>query len=195
MQKKLYEITDEIKQIEDLFCNAVDENGDPRDLNEEENAFLKECFDISEIELKEKLDSYGKLITNLKLQSDMAKAEKDAFKAEMDRLIKRAKAAENRVNSLKSYILWAFQNLKIDKVKTALFTVSIKNNPMAITVGNVDFNNLEDSLITKEVSKSAIKDAIKDGKLIVSASGLILKSDGEIIDGLKAESTQSIMIK
>lgn len=193
--KKLYEITDEIKQIEDLFCNAVDENGDPRDLNQEEKDFLEQCFSVSETDLREKLDNYGKLISNLKAQASVINAEKETLKAELDRLSKRAKAADNRVEYLKGYILWAFKNLKIDKVKTALYTVSVKNNPVSISAENVNLDNFDAKFIKRELSKSMVQQAIKDGEFIVADSGAILKKDGELIDGLKAVKTQSISIR
>ena len=156
MQKKLYEITDDLKQIEDLFLNAVDENGEPRDLTPEEDSFLKECLNLSEDELKEKLEGYGKIIANLKFDADTIKAEADLIKKEYERLASKAKAAENRVTSLKSYILWAFNTLKIDKVKTPSFTVFLKKNPLLLNTDNVDVSKLDDKFIIKSVSKSLI---------------------------------------
>ena len=195
MQKKLYEITDDLKQIEDLFQNAVDENGEPRELTPEEDNFLKECLTLSEDELKEKLEGYGKIIANLKFDADTIKAEADLIKKEYDRLSAKAKAAENRVTSLESYILWAFDALKLDKVKTPSFTVFKKKNPMSLNVDDVNVSALDEKFVTKSVSKSALQQAIKDGSLTVTDSGLVLKADGELIEGLKATSTTSIQVR
>lgn len=195
MTKRLYEITDDLKQIEDLFQNAVDENGEPRDLTPEEDNFLKECLTLSEDELKEKLEGYGKIIANLKFDADTIKAEADLVKKEYDRLSAKAKAAENRVTSLKSYILWAFDALKLDKVKTPSFTVFKKKNPLSLNVDDVNVSTLDEKYITKSVSKSALQQAIKDGSLTVTDSGLVLKQDGELIEGLKATSTTSIQVR
>ena len=195
MTKRLYEITDDLKQIEDLFQNAVDENGEPRDLTPEEDNFLKECLTLSEDELKEKLEGYGKIIANLKFDADTIKAEADPVKKEYDRLSAKAKAAENRVTSLKSYILWAFDALKLDKVKTPSFTVFKKKNPLSLNVDDVNVSTLDEKFVTKSVSKSALQQAIKDGSLTVTDSGLVLKQDGELIEGLKATSTTSIQVR
>lgn len=195
MQKKLYEITDDLKQIEDLFQNAVDENGEARDLTPEEDTFLKECLSLSEDELKEKLEGYGKIIANLKFDADTIKAEADLIKKEYERLSAKAKAAENRVTSLKSYILWAFDALKLDKVKTQSFTVFKKKNPLSLNTDDVNVSTLDEKYITKSVSKSALQQAIKDGSLTVTDSGLVLKSDGELVEGLKATSTTTIQVR
>lgn len=195
MAKKLYEITDDLKQIEDLFLNAVDENGEPRDLTPEEDTFLKNCLDISVNEMKEKLEGYGKIISNLKFDADAIKAEADLVKKEYDRLSAKAKAAENRVISFKSYILWAFDTLKLDKVKTQSFTVFKKKNPLSLNVDDVNVSSLDEKFITKTVSKSALQQAIKDGNLIVTDTGLVVKTDGELIEGLKATSSTSIQIR
>ena len=195
MTKRLYEITDDLKQIEDLFQNAVDENGEPRELTPEEDNFLKECLTLSEDELKEKLEGYGKIIANLKFDADTIKAEADLVKKEYDRLSAKAKAAENRVTSLKSYILWAFDALKLDKVKTPSFTVFKKKNPLSLNVDDVNVSTLDEKYITKSVSKSALQQAIKDGSLTVTDTGLVLKQDGELIEGLKATSTTSIQVR
>ena len=195
MQKKLYEITDDLKQIEDLFQNAVDENGEPRELTPEEDNFLKECLTLSEDELKEKLEGYGKIIANLKFDADTIKSEADLIKKEYERLSAKAKAAENRVTSLKSYILWAFDALKLDKVKTPSFTVFKKKNPLSLNVDDVNVSTLDEKFVTKSVSKSALQQAIKDGSLTVTDSGLVLKADGELIEGLKATSTTSIQVR
>ncbi len=195
MIKRLYEITDDLKQIEDLFQNAVDENGEPRDLTPEEDNFLKECLTLSEDELKEKLEGYGKIIANLKFDADTIKAEADLVKKEYERLSAKVKAAENRVTSLKSYILWAFDALKLDKVKTPSFTVFKKKNPLSLNTDDVNVSTLDEKFVTKAVSKSALQQAIKDGSLTVTDSGLVLKADGELIEGLKATSTTSIQVR
>ena len=195
MTKRLYEITDDLKQIEDLFQNAVDENGEARDLTPEEDTFLKECLSLSEDELKEKLEGYGKIIANLKFDADTIKAEADLIKKEYERLSAKAKAAENRVTSLKSYILWAFNALNLDKVKTQSFTVFKKKNPLSLNTDEVNVASLDEKFITKSVSKSALQQAIKDGSLTVTDSGLVLKADGELIEGLKATSTTSIQVR
>ena len=62
----MYEIAHEVTEIEDLYESAVDENGEPRELNDEEKETLKKWILANEETFKEKFDSYGKFIQNLK---------------------------------------------------------------------------------------------------------------------------------
>lgn len=190
----LYQITDEAVKINELFENAVDENGEPRELTQEEKDTLGKWILENEEKFSEKFDSYGKVIENLKLQADLAKATKDSFKAELDRLAQREKTAKNRVETLKNTLLWAMQTMKIDKVKTALFSASIRENPLSVNCDEVKMSEIPDCYIKKEVSKSAISADIKSGKLQVSDSGLVLK-DGEILGGIRASKSKSLQIR
>lgn len=190
----LYEITAEAVKIDELFENAVDENGEPRELTQEEKETLNKWILANEETFKEKFDGYGKLIENLLIQSQIAKATRDTLKGELDRLTKRSKTAENRVEQLKSSLLWAMKTMKIDSVKTALFSAKVGLSRGSVNTDEADPNNLPLEFIKKEVSKSAIQDALKNGKLTKTESGMILKN-GEILEGLRFEQKETLTIR
>lgn len=190
----LYEITAEAVEIEELFENAVDENGEPRELTQEEKETLNKWILANEETFKEKFDGYGKLIENLLIQSQIAKATRDTLKGELDRLTKRAKTAENRVEQLKNSLLWAMKTMKIDSVKTALFSAKVGLSRGSVNTDEADPNKLPLEFIKKEVSKSAIQDALKSGKLTKTESGMILKN-GEILEGLRFEQKETLTIR
>ena len=191
----MYEIAHEVTEIEDLYESAVDENGEPRELNEEEKETLKKWILANEETFKAKFDSYGKFIQNLKINAELAEATRKAYKAELDRLSARAKAATNRMESMKSILLWAMNTMHIDKVKTALFSASIRENPLSVNCDDVKIEEVPDCYLKKEVSKSAISADIKSGKLQVSDSGLVLGADGSILGGIRATKSKSLQIR
>lgn len=191
----MYEIAHEVTEIEDLYESAVDENGEPRELNEEEKETLKKWILANEETFKEKFDSYGKFIQNLKINAELAEATRKAYKAELDRLSARAKAATNRMESMKSILLWAMNTMHVDKIKTALFTASVRENPVSINADDIHINEIPDKYIKKEVSKSAVSADLKEGKLQTTESGLILGLDGSILGGLKAVKSKSLQIR
>ena len=191
----IYEIAHEVTEIEDLYESAVDENGEPRELNEEEKETLKKWILANEETFKEKFDSYGKFIQNLKFQAELAEATRKAYNAELDRLSARAKTFTNRMESMKSMLLWAMNTMHIDKIKTALFSASIRETPFLINTDDAHVNEIPDCYLKKEVSKSAISADIKNGKLQLSDSGLVLTQSGEILGGIKATKSKSLQIR
>ncbi len=170
MKKSLYEITDDIKAIWDLMNSLEDEDANPREPTEDEMKILAEFFNVSEKEFKMKFDSYCKFIKNLKMQAEIAKAEKNAYKTELDRLSKRATAHENRAKRIQGYLWECMQKLGLakDGFKTALFSAKEQNTQISIEIyTGADLSKVpEEFLKPRELNKQAIKDAIKDGTLI-----------------------------
>ena len=191
----IYEIAHEVTEIEELYESAVDENGEPRELTEEEKDIIGKWILSNEETFKDKFDSYGKFITNLKNQAELADATRKSLKDEMDRLSKRSQVAKNRMESMKSILLWAMNTMHIDKVKTALYTAAIKENPISINADDIQIDDIPEKYLRKEVVKSAVSQDLKDGKLQTTESGLILGMDGSILGGLKAVKNKSLQIR
>lgn len=169
-KKTFYEVSDDFKALLNLFQNATTEDGEERELTEEENAILGEFFKEIEPQFEKKFDSCCKFFKNLTFQSDLAKSEKDAFKAEMDRLQKRSKAFENRAASFKMYIYRCMQKLGLAKegYKTALFSAKEQATAGAVSTveGFYDYKNIPEKFLKEpELDKNAIKEALKDGSL------------------------------
>lgn len=194
----MYEITEDVKAVWELFNNAVDAEGNPRELNEEEKAFLKECFSVTQEEFEQKFDSYGKFMANLKLDADNAEAERKNFKAEMDRLSARAKAFNNRRDCVKNYLYYAMDNIGMKSFKTALFSANVQNTAASIKVSDQNLMELgtpEKYLKPRELNVTAIKEDIKSGTLIVTDSGRIFYEDGLEMIGVISEKGKTLVIR
>jgi len=102
-----------------LVENAVDEEGAPRELNEEEIATVQEWFNCTKDEFKDKADSYCKLIKNFKIKAENIDNERKTYKAELDRLASRSKVASNTADRLQKMI------------RTAAYHLPLHQNPCA----------------------------------------------------------------
>ena len=192
----LYEITGDAIAIQQLIENAVDEEGNPRDLTENENKIIDEFLKENSENLEEKANAYGKIISNFGIMADNADNERKMLKAEMDRLSKRSKSFANKKEQLKTRLYEAMNFLKIPKIKTALFSFSVKENPVSVNVDNAIISTIPDRYLNKEISKSAIKDGLKTGALVVLDSGEIYEpKSGLILQGVKIEKSKSLQIR
>lgn len=173
MNKSLYKITDDILQIYNLFDNAVDENGEPRDLTPEEAETLASWFKVSEDEFKTKFDSYCRLIKNFKITAENIDSERKSYKDELDRLSKRAKSAASHADRLKDALYTAMYAIKCDKFKSEFFTATIQNTADTIKPREgSDLNNVpEKYLKPRELNTTAIREDIKKGILRIGTDG------------------------
>lgn len=170
----LYEIVGDIKALNQLVESLTDEEtGETRELSDEERKTFvcwiqeqSEAFDA-------KFDRVCKFYRNLRATADICTAEKDALKAEYDRLSKRAKSRENEAGRVKDLIWFALEALGMQKHKTALFSAGIQNTAASVRVGDSTYPeeavaaNLPDEFVKREAAKSIIVDGIKTGKLYI----------------------------
>ena len=171
MEKKtLYEITDDTKKIYELYKEAVDENGNPRELYENEENIIGEWFAVNRNELETKANSIGKVYKNLRFQAEAIKAEAEVIKKEYDSLMTKAKTQENHAEHLKNY-LWSnldFIGLAYKGIKTELFSFKAQATAGAVNTlaGLYDYKNIPEKFLKEpELDKTAIKEALKDGSL------------------------------
>jgi hypothetical protein len=167
-KKSMYEISHDLLALNDLLDSLVDEDGNPRDPTEDEQKTMAEWFQLSYEDFQKKFDSYCKFIKNQKIAADVAEGERKAFKDEMDRLSKRAKAYENRAKNLTSLLLWNMTIIKTPKFKTELFSAYTQDGQISIGFlnGSTLKNVPEEYLKPRELDTAKIKQAIKDGVLI-----------------------------
>ena len=170
----LYEISGNLKAVAELMSAAVDEEGEPRDLTEQEQLQLAEWFQQDAEALDDKLTNYGKFFKNLKISAETIDGERKAHKAELDRLSRRAKAMENRADDLKYAVKFAFDNMGIEKHKTELFSFYKQKTPLKIAefLGNGLKDVPDEYLKPRELDTAKIRQAIKDGLLRVGTEGL-----------------------
>lgn len=160
----LYEID---KAIQDAYEAGIDpETGEVVD----DAAFA--AIDQLQMEREQKCENIACWIKDLK-------AEAAAIKAEADSLTKRAKAAENRAESLKRYLGYALAGEKFKTPKCSITyrkSTSVEVDPDAL--GYLDEKYLR------------FKDPEPDKKAIATAL-----QEGEILEGCRLVENTSIIIK
>ena len=148
----LYEITKEEERLTELFelVETEDDN----------NAVI------------ELLEEIQKQITNK--GSNIIKARKrtettiESIKSEISRLNEYKKYLENRQEKFNNYVIECMKRLDVKRIETPLGVISLRNTPGKIVIDNPDLISNEYIIqkITFEVSKSKIKTAISNGKVI-----------------------------
>jgi hypothetical protein len=120
-----------------------------------------------------------KKISNVACWIKDLKAEAEAIKAEKQALDKRQKAAENKAESLKT---WLQSILQGEKFKDSRCSISYRRSERVDFADNFNFDTLPDSMkkVTIEPKKTEIKEFLKAG--------------GEI-DGVRIEENTSMTIK
>ena len=129
----------------------------------------------SESNLVEKIENISRLIKNFE-------AERDSFKKEADRLNSKAKSFDNKVKNLKRYLEDSLTHAGVDKVKGDMFTVSLQNNPLSLSVS--DLSNIPDEFIRTPEPTVNKRDLLA-----------YIKETGEVFEGVELEQTSSIRIR
>ena len=198
----LYAITQDMEAVFKLIQNAVDEEGNPRELNEEECKIIEEWFTCTKEEFQNKVDSYYKFIKNCKIHAENIDNERKTYKAELDRLAARARVQSNTAERLQGMLKMCMETLGIDKTKTELFSCTIQNTQLSIKgyVGDDLSHVPECYLKPRELDTLAIKADIKAGKLRVGTDGLertkvIDETTGEAIQGIFATQGTTLVIR
>jgi hypothetical protein len=126
-----------------------------------------QAFDQLMQELKDyegnKADGYGSLIKTLE-------SEADAFSTEIKRMEAQKKARLNKVARLKVNLELYMATLKIDHIDGTLFKMVMQKNPPSLKIA--DENILPENFykIVKSPDKVALKEAIKNGEVIIGCS-------------------------
>jgi cell division protein FtsB len=163
----IYDIIPDILALKNLINDLTDEEtGESREVTEEERQSFLGWIKENETNFNEKFDNICRLFKILKAQADVAAAERDTLKAEMDRLSKRATARENEAERLKSLLWFALDSLKMTKYKTALFSAGIQNTRKTVRPTSI-FNpdEIPVEYLRRELAPSLITEAVKTGAL------------------------------
>ncbi|MDE2099146.1 MAG: siphovirus Gp157 family protein [Patescibacteria group bacterium] len=163
---KLYEITGAYRQIESL----MDDPEIPADQ-------MLEAIDKVDGELKSKATNIAMLVGNLE-------ATAQAIKEAESRMAERRKAIENRVESIRSYVLRNMQAAGIQVIECDLFRISLRNNPPSCVIDD------ESKIPIEYLRQPKIPDPAPDKKKMLED----MKA-GVIIDGAHMEQKQSLIIK
>lgn len=145
----LYEMTEPVRALYELL-----ENGDIDEATYNDT--------LEAIGVDEKAEGYCRVISQLNLDLDM-------YLTEIKRLTDRKKTLENSLNRLKRNLLDLYIAGGRQKIKAGTFTISARKSQ---SVDIFDESKLTDEYfnIQKTPNKTAIKNAIKDGKTVDGAN-------------------------
>lgn len=157
---KLYEITSEMRVLDELFLSCIDEEtGEVKDDG---------VIDILEQELKLQLQTKGAgIIKSFKNSEAML----NGVDEEIKRLQALKKSISNQINSRKEYIVRNMEMMGITKIETELGNLSLRKSK---SVNIYDESLIDKKFIeieTKEkISKTEIKKAIEAGEHVQGAN-------------------------
>ena len=161
---KLYEITNDYQQI---LVETLEDGLEEKDIQDK--------LDLIKSDFETKVISIGKFINNI--NSDI-----DQLKEYELSLNKRRKILENRIKSIKEYLLVNMQNIGIKHISCPYFDVKIKKNGGKCKI--IDSNQLPEKYI------SIKQELLVDKKKLLED----LKS-GEYIEGVELDITERVEIK
>ncbi len=88
---------------------------------------IEDTLEGESTEIQSKIENYGFIIREMESFAD-------AIKAEEDRLSKRRKIAENRVEQIKQWLKSNMEACGIHKIEYPAFTIAVQNNPASVVV-------------------------------------------------------------
>ena len=162
----LYELNQSFNNLIEVLENTEDEN-----IKE----LIKNSMDQLTLETNEKIENIIKYIKNLE-------AEAEALEKESKRLNDRKVKTLKKVENLKNYLKDFTNTLDSKKYHTGIFNISIRKNAAAIIIEN-EFLVPEEyckTEVVRKVDKIALKEKLKAG---------------EVIEGVKLQQNESIIIK
>ena len=162
----LYELTTEYKALLAEYEAAEDD---------ERRAEVLDMIDAVQDDIGDKGEAYARVLRNLS-------AQRDAYKAEADRLTKKAKASEKAMEGLKAQLLSAMQRVGANKLETSIGKWSVRRNPWSVDVLDVDAVPAEYHVPQPDkIDRAAILRAFK--------------ATGEIVDGVMMNQTTGIQFR
>lgn len=149
---KLYELSQNYKNLQELLDNE--------DIPQE---LITNALNEVEGQIEEKAEEIAKVIRNM--ESDI-----ETLKSEEQRLSAKRKAIENRVSGIKGYLDTHLKATGVKKIKGKIFTLSIQKNAPSVLI--VREEAIPDTFykIKKELSKSDILKALKEGQEVPGAT-------------------------
>jgi hypothetical protein len=145
----LYELTWQYQKLFDLALQCEDDDQQP---------FI-DTMEGLEGEIEQKFEALCKVKVSVEAQWE-------GLKTEIARLQARAKTASNNIDRIKNYIFVQMQQFGTTKMKAGTFSLAIQNSPPSLSIP--DEAKVPKEFIRMEpiIDRSAIKDAIKSGRVI-----------------------------
>lgn len=158
----LYEITDDYMRLLEL---AEDPDTDPE--------VFADTLESLQGALEDKADGYGRVIRELE-------GHVTALEAEISRLTARKRAADNSIARMKESLKMAFLATGTGKLKTELFTFSIRKNPAKVVFDNPD--KIPERFLLPQppkVDTSGIREELKNADAAADLAGVAHLEQGE----------------
>lgn len=145
---KLYELTDQYKELEELLCDE-----------ESDEQIILDTMEGLDSEIEEKADNYAKMIRTMELEAEIVRMEED-------RLRKRRQNLENRSKWLRDALQANLEFIGKTKFKTKLFSFSVVNNggqqPLTVTENLGEIPNKYLVFQDPVVDKNAVRKLLED---------------------------------
>ena len=150
---RLYELTEQWRQIAEIAFSEMDEGELPADLMQQ----LATC----EGDIDQKLAACCRIVKEME-------ASKEAFAVEASRLRLKASRCDAHGESLKRYMKEQMESCDFSKREVdSIFTVSIQKSPPSLVVSNLDaVPTTWDVPQERRIDSRGIKDAIKAGATV-----------------------------
>ncbi len=146
-----------------IKCDFIElfEKAQEGELTEEE--YQKQGNDLA-LQLKNKSTSIIGYVRNTELMSE-------AIKNEIDRLTAMKKAIDSKMEKFKEYVKVNMQDLGLEKIPTELGILSVVKNPVSVEIYDETLisDEYKKEKVTVSIDKTAIKNAIKEGKSVQGA--------------------------
>jgi predicted ArsR family transcriptional regulator len=118
MTEKLYELTEQYKYIE-------------KALDEADEEFPRDALEVIKTKIEDKAEDIAKLIRSYE-------ADVTGIQSEIERLTKRGKTLQGKIDWLKEYLKQEMIVADIPSIKKGLFTISLRPCPASVNV--IDFD-------------------------------------------------------
>lgn len=145
------EIQDEIRNM----LNLAD------DLTPEQQETMSAYLDELGIQEAEKIDSFASFVKSYLSFADYCRQE-------AAKLTKRARAVESKIMYMKDYYLRVMNEHNLKKIAGNVYSLSLRRSE-SVNVTSPDLLTREFQNVKIEPNKTAIKDAIKSGKVVPGA--------------------------
>lgn len=160
---QLYRLTEHYKNLEALLDNEdIDKDIIYNALNEVNDS------------IEEKAENIAKLINSLTYSVL-------CLKEEEQRLVRKRRTLENRIESLKTYLQSEMKSLNKCEIHSNLFNIKIQKNPVSLKINN--FKNIPTRFFKTKEAELDRRELLKEIK------------DGLTVEGVELQQTESIRIR
>lgn len=162
---KLYDLSTELSAARDAMSKMLEDGDDQQGVDYNTlvyNTLVYNTLSALTLSVKEEALQVASWIKN-------EEASEAALDAEIKRLQGRKASKTKLIKSLRYYILDAMTASKTDKIKSELFTLSVRDNKGSLVIDSEDLIPAQYKERLPSLRKAAIKSALAEGKSVPGA--------------------------